>query len=289
MYSENIYNNYNDHYVQGIYEVCRILKMEERGMSLMLKIDMNSDVGESFGTYQLGMDEEVLQYVSSANIACGWHAGDPMVMQKTVDLAVKQGVAIGAHPGLPDLMGFGRRSMIITPEEAKAYVMYQVGALKTFVEGAGAALQHVKPHGALYNMAAKDRKLSLAIAVAVKTVDSDLILVGLANSYLVEAAEAVGLQAAREVFADRAYSPDGNLVPRIEKNAMIEDEDLAVKRVIRLIKEGKVETVTGKDIDLEGDTICVHGDNEKALAFVKKIRSALKKETIQVASMRDNF
>jgi len=262
---------------------------KEKGMNPMFKIDVNSDMGESFGAYRLGMDEEVLAYVSSANIACGWHAGDPTVMKKTVDLAVKHGVAIGAHPGLPDLMGFGRRAMSITPEEAKAYIMYQVGALKIFVEDAGAMLQHVKPHGALYNMAAKDRKLSLAIAGAVKAVDSELILVGLANSYLVEAAETVGLQAAREVFADRAYSHDGNLVPRSEKGAVLQDEDLAVKRIVRIIKEGKVKTITGEDIKLQGDTICVHGDNKKALGFVKKIRGALEKESIQIVSMKDKF
>ena len=255
----------------------------------MGKIDINSDIGESFGAYQLGMDEEILQYVSSVNIACGWHGGDPMVMKKTVELAVKHGVEIGAHPGLPDLMGFGRRVMKITPEEAKAYMMYQIGALKAFVEAAGATMQHVKPHGALYNMAAKDRTLSLAIAEAVKAVDPDLVLVGLSGSCLVEAGEEIGLKAAREVFADRAYSRDGSLVPRSEKGAMIEDEDLAVSRVVRMIKEDRVKTVTGEDIILRGDTICVHGDNKKALEFVKKIRAVLEKEKIKIAPIKDNL
>ncbi len=255
----------------------------------MGKIDINSDIGESFGVYQLGMDEEILQYVSSVNIACGWHGGDPMVMKKTVELAVKHGVEIGAHPGLPDLMGFGRRVMNITSEEAKAYMMYQIGALKAFVEAADATMQHVKPHGALYNMAAKDRTLSLAIAEAVKVVDPDLVLVGLSSSYLVEAGEEVGLKVAREVFADRAYSRDGSLVPRSEKGAMIEDEDLAVRRVVRMIKEDKVKAITGEDITLRGDTICVHGDNKKALEFVKKIRAALEKEEIQIAPIKDNL
>ncbi|NBG87898.1 LamB/YcsF family protein [Isachenkonia alkalipeptolytica] len=255
----------------------------------MDKIDINSDLGESFGAYRLGMDEKVLEHVSSVNIACGWHAGDPMVMKKTVDTAIKLGVAIGAHPGLPDLMGFGRREMAITPEEAKAYVIYQVGALKAFVEAAGGRLQHVKPHGALYNMAAKDLKLSRGIAEAVKAVDSDLVLVGLANSYLVKAAEEIGLKAAREVFADRAYGKDGNLVSRKEPGAMIEDQDLAIKRVVRMIKEGKVEAITGEEISIWGNTICIHGDNEKALGFVKKIRKALKEENIDIAPMNNRF
>ncbi len=255
----------------------------------MDRIDINSDIGESFGTYRLGMDEKVMQYVSSVNIACGWHAGDPMVMKKTVDLAMKMGVAIGAHPGLPDLMGFGRRKMAITPEEAKAYTIYQVGALKTFVEAAGGRLQHVKPHGALYNMAAKDPKLSRGIAEAVKAVGSDLVLVGLTNSCLVTAAEEVGLKASREVFADRAYGKDGSLVSRKEPGAVIEDEDQAVKRVIRMITKGKVEAITGEEIPLWGNTICVHGDNKKALDFVKKIRGALKTANIDVAPMNNSF
>lgn len=268
----------------------KLEKMEKlKGRIPMHKIDVNSDVGESFGEYRLGMDEEVLQYVSSVNIACGWHAGDPVIMNKTVELAVKLGVEIGAHPGLPDLMGFGRRIMRISPEEAKAYVLYQIGALKAFVEAAGTTMQHVKPHGALYNMAAKDRKLSRAIAEAVKAVDPELVLVGLSGSYLVEAAEEVGLKAAREVFADRAYSRDGSLVPRSEKGAMIEDEDLAVKRVIGMIKKGRIKALTGEDIILQGDTICVHGDNEKALEFVQKIRAALVKENIEVTPMKKSL
>jgi 5-oxoprolinase (ATP-hydrolysing) subunit A len=253
------------------------------------KIDLNSDIGESFGPYLLGMDEDVLKYVSSVNIACGWHAGDPMVMKKTVELAVKLGVKIGAHPGLPDLMGFGRRVMAVTPEEAKAYVIYQVGALKAFVEAAGSQLQHVKPHGALYNMAAKDPKLSRAIAEAVKSVDDNLVLVGLSGSCLVTAAEEIGLRAAREVFADRAYSRDGSLVPRNEPGSMIEDEALALTRVIGMIKVGQVTPLTGEDIKIQADTICVHGDNLKALEFLRKIRTGLEKEKIQIAPMQENL
>ncbi len=251
----------------------------------MISVDLNSDVGESYGVYSLGMDEKVLQYVSSVNIACGWHAGDPMVMERTVKGAVKKGVNIGAHPGLPDLVGFGRRVMQIDPEEAKNYVMYQIGALSAFTEATGVPLQHVKPHGALYNMAAKDPELAFAIAKAVKNVNRNLVLVALAGSYLVEAGEEVGLKVASEVFADRAYQKGGSLVPRNEPGSMIVDETMAVARVIRMVKERKVQALTGEDLSIQADTICVHGDNPKALDFLRKIRKALKKEEIEIAPM----
>jgi len=253
----------------------------------MYKVDLNSDIGESFGDYKLGLDEEVIKHISSANIACGYHAGDPMVMAKTVKLAIKENVAIGAHPGYPDLMGFGRREMKITKEEAKNYVKYQLGALWAFAESDGVKLQHVKPHGGLYNMAAKDTELAMAIAEAVFEVDKNLILVGLANSELTKAGKQVGLKVANEVFADRAYNPDGSLVNRKKEGSMIHDTNLAISRVLRMVKEGKVEAITGEDIDIQADSICVHGDNPKAVDFVNEIRKALENEGVAIMAIRD--
>lgn len=251
----------------------------------MSSIDLNCDLGESFGNYKLGMDEEVIAYVTSVNIACGYHAGDPLVMEKTVKMAAEQGVSIGAHPGLPDLMGFGRRMMKITPEEAKVYMLYQLGALDAFCKSAGVKMHHVKPHGALYNMAAKDAALAKAICEAVKEYDESLVLLALANSEMIGAAEKMGLAYANEVFADRAYEPDGILVARTKEGAMIEDEDRAIDRVIRMVKEGKVMAVDGTDVDIQADSVCVHGDGPKALMFVKKIREKLLKEGIEVRRM----
>jgi UPF0271 protein len=251
----------------------------------MYKVDLNSDLGESFGDYKLGMDEEVLKYISSANIACGYHAGDPLIMDKTVKMAVKENVAIGAHPGLPDLMGFGRREMKITTEEAKCYVKYQIGALSAFARSRGVKLQHVKVHGALYNMAANDAALSEAIAQAIYETDKDLILVGLANSEMIKAGKKANLKVANEVFADRAYNADGTLVSRKKEGAMIHDEEEAILRVLRMVKEGKVSSITGEDIDIQADTICVHGDNPRAVEFVEKIKSALQEEGIEVVPM----
>lgn len=250
-----------------------------------MKIDVNSDLGESFGVYKIGMDEEVLKYISSANVACGWHAGDSMVMAKTVALAKKNGVAVGAHPGYPDLVGFGRRTLNVTPEEVKTYVKYQVGALLAFTKGEGIAMQHVKPHGAMYNMAAKDYKLALAIAEGIKEVDENLVLMGLANSEMIKAGKAVGLKVANEVFADRAYNDDGTLVSRALPGAVIHDKDVAIKRVVRMAKEGKVESITGNDVDITVDSICIHGDNPEALEFAKNIKEALINEGIEISSL----
>ena len=245
-------------------------------------MDLNSDIGESFGAYTLGMDSDVLTHVTSANIACGWHAGDPSVMEKTVEKALENQVGIGAHPGFPDLMGFGRREMKITPAEAKAYVIYQVGALAAFAAAAGTRLQHVKPHGAFYNMAAKDASLADAIAQGVKAVDSGLILMGLAGGQLVKAGEKAGLKVASEVFADRGYNPDGTLVARGQPGAMIEDTALAVERVIRMVTEGRVQAVTGEDLTIQADSICVHGDGPQALAFVREIRKGLEEAGVKI-------
>lgn len=251
----------------------------------MYFVDLNSDLGESFGNYTLGMDEEILQYVSSANVACGWHAGDPLVMESTVSLAKKYGAAVGAHPGFPDLMGFGRRNMAVTPEEAKAYVKYQLGALLAFTKAQGMRLQHVKPHGALYNMAAVDEKLAVAMCEAVYEVDKDIIFMGLAGSKMITAAEKIGLKAASEVFADRAYNDDGTLVSRKLPGAVIKDKELAIKRVVRMVKEGKVESINGSDIAIKADSVCVHGDNPKALEFVKNIRETLLAEGVEIKNL----
>jgi UPF0271 protein len=251
----------------------------------MYKVDLNSDIGESFGDYKLGMDEEVLKHISSANIACGYHAGDPLTMDKTVKAAVKENAAIGAHPGFPDLMGFGRREMKITAEEAKCYVKYQIGALWAFARSMGVNLQHVKVHGALYNMAARDAEFARAIAEAIYETDRDLILVGLANSEMIKAGENLNLKVANEVFADRAYNADGTLVSRKKEGAMIHDEEEAISRVLRMVKEGKVTSITGEDISIQADTICVHGDNPRAVAFVEKIRCALQAEGVSVVPM----
>jgi UPF0271 protein len=248
----------------------------------MYRIDLNCDLGESFGRYTLGMDEEVIPYISSANIACGYHASDPMIMEKTVRLAKENGVHVGAHTGFPDLLGFGRRNMSLSPEEAKAYTIYQIGALMGFCQAAGIPLYHVKPHGAFYNMAAKDYSLACAICEGIAAVDPRLVLLGLSNSQMEKAARNVGLAFKQEVFADRAYEDDGSLAARSKPGAVIEDEEEAIRRVVKMIKEGRVTSINGKEIELKADSVCVHGDGPKALAFVKLIRKTLTDEGIQV-------
>ena len=249
----------------------------------MYKVDLNSDLGESFGAYTIGLDSQVVQYVSSVNVACGYHAGDPLVMDKTVAAAKAAGVAVGAHPGYPDLMGFGRRNMVCTPAEAKAYVQYQMGALLAFCAAHGVALQHVKPHGALYNMAAKDEALAAGIAEGIASVDKNVILLGLAGSKLLIAGRAAGLRVASEVFADRAYQADGSLVPRSKPGAVIHDADEAIARTVRMVKEGKVTAITGEEVAIEAHSICVHGDNPDAVEFVRRIRARLEAEGVTIA------
>lgn len=251
----------------------------------MYKIDLNCDLGESFGAYTIGSDAEVIPYISSANVACGFHASDPIVMQETVERCVAAGVAVGAHPGFLDLMGFGRRQMKISPAEAKAYVMYQVGALNAFCVANGIKMQHVKPHGALYNMAGKDYDLAKGICEGIKEVDDSLIMYVLSGSQMQKAAVDCGLNVAREVFADRGYMPDGSLVPRGMEGAMITDDLVAISRVIRMIKEHKVTAIDGTDIEIIPDTVCVHGDGEKAILFVKELTKAFKEEGIEMASV----
>ncbi|WP_409275885.1 LamB/YcsF family protein [Neobacillus sp. SCS-31] len=248
-------------------------------------VDINCDMGESFGTYTLGMDTEILDYVTSANIACGFHAGDPATMRKTVKLAIEKNVGIGVHPGLPDLAGFGRREMNISPQEAYDMVVYQIGALSAFVKAEGGQVQHVKPHGALFNMAAKNAGLAEAIAEAVYKVDPELVFFGLAGSELVKAGHRLGLRTASEVFSDRTYQEDGSLTSRREPNALIKDHETAVRQVIRMVKESKVTSQQGTDISIKADTVCIHGDGENALDFAKYITSALKESGITIASI----
>ncbi len=248
------------------------------------QIDLNCDLGESYGRYTLGMDKEVIPFITSANIACGYHASDPVVMRKTVSMAKKNGVHIGAHTGFPDMMGFGRRNMHLSTEEAKAYTQYQIGALEGICKAEGTRIYHVKPHGAFYNMAAKDYKLAKAICEGIAEISDEIILLGLCNSEMITAAAHTGIRACSEVFADRAYHDDGSLVSRGTAGAVIEDEELAVSRVICMIKKGVVESITGKEIRIHADSICVHGDGAQALAFVEKISSGMKKEGIMIRS-----
>lgn len=255
----------------------------------MFNVDLNSDLGESFGNYVIGNDEKVLDYVTSVNIACGFHAGDPVVMEKTVKMAIDKGVAIGAHPGYPDLMGFGRRNMNISLEEARSYMIYQIGALKTFVESCGGKLRHVKPHGALYNTAAKNYELAKTLAKAVYDVDKDLIFMGLSNSEMIKAGKDVELKVANEVFADRAYNKDGTLVSRKKEGAVIHDTEVCVKRVLDMVKNGVVETIDGKKIEITADSICVHGDNEMALEFTKTLREKLSENNVMLKSLKSSI
>lgn len=248
----------------------------------MHKVDLNCDMGESFGAYTLGLDEEAMAYVSSANVACGFHASDPQVMERTVALAAARAVAVGAHPGFPDLAGFGRRNMDISPPEVRALVSYQIGALYAFCRSAGVPLVHVKPHGALYNMAAADLKLARAVCEAIVSFDSKLILLALSGSRMLDAAAELGVSAAAEVFADRAYEEDGTLVGRSKPGALIEDEDLVVSRLVRMVKEGVVRAISGRDIALRAQSVCVHGDGPKAVSLLSRIRAAFYAEGIAV-------
>ena len=247
-----------------------------------MRVDINCDMGESFGAYEIGADDEVLPHVTSANIACGFHGGDPTVMRKTVSAAAKCDVAVGAHPSLPDLVGFGRRAMQVTPDEVYDLLIYQIGALLGFTRAAGVPLKHVKPHGALYNMAAAQPALADAIARAVRDVDPGLVLFGLAGSHLLKAAERVGIPSASEAFADRNYLHDGALVPRSRPDAMVSDVDEAVRRAVRMVREGVVPDVEGEDIPIRADTICIHGDGPHAVPLARQLRAGLQAAGIEV-------
>ena len=240
----------------------------------MLSVDLNCDMGESFGAWRMGCDAELMKYISSANIACGFHAGDARTMRTTIELALQNNVAIGAHPGYPDLQGFGRRNMSMSVEEIHDIVLYQISALKGMCEAYGARLNHVKPHGALYNQAAGSREISLAIAEAAARADASLILYGLYGSSLIDEAARIGLRTASEAFADRTYRPDGTLTPRSEPNALIFDVETAAAQAVGLIKSGTVMTTDGTVMDVKADTICVHGDGENAVAFAAAIARA---------------
>lgn len=249
---------------------------------MQYRIDLNSDMGEGFGAYTIGADSQIIPYITSANIACGFHAGDPMVMERTVRAAAEHGVAVGAHPGYPDLQGFGRRAMNLSPEEVRCCVKYQIGALQAFCASYGLKLQHVAPHGALGNLCQYDRKVSAAICQAVQEVDPSILVFYCAGAVLGEEAEKLGLTARSEIFADRAYMDDLSLVPRRMEGAMITDEDLAIERCIRMVREQKVTSINGRELHIVGDTLCVHGDGAKALAFVRRIREAFTQEGIEL-------
>lgn len=249
---------------------------------MTLSIDLNCDMGESFGAWKMGQDQDILPYVTSANIACGFHAGDPGVMRATVAAALKHGVALGAHPGLPDLAGFGRRNMDISPDNAYDMVVVQVGALAGVAASQGGKLHHVKAHGALYNMAAKNPELAQAVAQAVYDVDRSLIFYALASSVQASIAREIGLNVAEEVFADRSYQADGSLTSRKQPNAMIVDPAVSIQQVVRMITEGKVAAVQGDDVVVKADTLCIHGDQPGAVLFAQSIRQALKEQGIAV-------
>lgn len=252
----------------------------------MWKVDLNCDMGEAFGRYRLGPDADIMPLITSANVACGWHAGDPQEMRRSVELALAHEVAIGAHPGYPDLLGFGRRNISLSPAELKDYVLYQIGALAAFVRAAGGRLNHVKPHGAMYNQAAADPVLAQAVAEAVASFDEQLIVVGLAGSHLLQAARRLGLPTASEVFADRGYLPNGALVPRDQPGALLHDSSAVAARVVEMIKHGRVTANDGSQVQIEADTICVHGDTPGAVEHLQALRQALTAANITITSIR---
>ena len=247
-------------------------------------LDINCDMGESFGAFVMGNDLEVLAHVTSANIACGMHAGDPGVMHRTVAAAVERGVAVGAHPGLPDLQGFGRRVMVLSPAEVYDLTVYQIGALWAFTRAAGTTLHHVKAHGALYNMTAKDPAIADAVARATRDVDPSLI-VYVATATMADAATALGLPVAYEVFADRTYQDDATLTPRSQADAMIEDPDLSIAQVKGMVVGGYVTSQNGKRVPVRADTLCIHGDQPGAATFARRIREALTQDGIRIATI----
>jgi 5-oxoprolinase (ATP-hydrolysing) subunit A len=250
-----------------------------------MRIDLNADVGESFGAYKLGRDEELIPLITSANIACGFHAGDPGIMRATVTIAREHHVAVGARPGFPDLVGFGRRELSASPREVEDAVAYQIGALAGIAAAQGVRLQHVKAHGALYNMAVRSRPLADAIARATASVDRTLILLGLPGSELIEAGKRAGLRAASEGFADRAYQRDGTLVPRTQAGAVIDDADTVVDRAVTMARERTVVAIDGSRVSIDVETICVHGDTPGAAALAARLRQSLASAGIEVRAL----
>jgi 5-oxoprolinase (ATP-hydrolysing) subunit A len=251
-----------------------------------MQIDLNADLGESFGRWTLGHDAEMMQSISSANVACGFHAGDPGVMRETVRLAKAHGVAVGAHPGFPDLVGFGRRNIAASQREVEDFVIYQVGALAGIAAAEGVRLQHVKAHGALYNMAVRDRALADAIARGVAAVDKALILLGLPKSELLRAGQAAGLPVAAEGFADRSYEPDGSLTPRDREGAVIHDPSAVVRRAVRMARDELVTATNGEDIAMYVRTICTHGDTPGAHELTRLLRAGLERDGVKVAPLK---
>jgi UPF0271 protein len=250
-----------------------------------MKIDINCDMGEGFGSYRIGEDERIIAYITSANIACGFHAGDPMIMAKTVQLANEHGVAVGAHPGYPDLCGYGRRNLETFPDEVKNYLLYQIGALAAFAKASGMILQHVKPHGALYNLAARDEKTAREVIEAVRIFNPELILVMLSGSPGAQMAAASGVRIAQEVFPDRAYLNDGRLAPRSMAGAVIHDVEEVKERAIRILKTGRLITIEGGEISLKADTFCIHGDTPGAWKLAKAVREALQESGLETAPL----
>ena len=244
------------------------------------KIDFNCDMGESFGMYKMGFDEDVIKHITSANIACGFHAGDPMWMRHTVQLAEENGVAIGAHPSYPDLAGFGRRNMNATPDEVRNDLVYQIGALQAFTSAK--KLQHVKPHGAMYNQAVDDPELARAICEAILEVDPDMALLALSGSNWVEIAEEMGLRVGREIFADRALNADGTLVSRSKPGSVVHDVNEVVERSLKMVTEGKAVAITGEVIDVRADSLCLHGDTPGAVEMAKALKEALEAEGVEI-------
>ena len=252
-----------------------------------MRVDLNADVGESFGVYKTGSDELLLRTVTSANVACGFHAGDPSVMRQTVRMAAQTGVSIGAHPGFPDLGGFGRREMNIEPREIVDLVLYQIGALSAVAKAEGASVRHVKPHGALYNMSVRRADIAEAIAHAVASFDDALVLIGLAGSELLSAAERLGLRVAAEGFADRSYEHDGSLTPRHLTGAVVSEPETAVEQAVRMVRDGKVAARDGSTFSLKVDTICVHGDTRGAADLAAAVRTGLEQAGVTIAALGD--
>ena len=254
----------------------------------MKQIDLNCDMGESFGAYTMGMDESVIRHITSANVACGWHAGDPLVMNKTVKMAVAHSVGVGAHPGYPDLLGFGRRNMACTPEEVRFYMIYQIGALKAFCAANGTQLRYVKPHGALYLTAVENAEVARAVAEAIVAVDPNLtyvVLAGKKGELMTRIGSEMGLKVAYEAFPDRAYTPEGTLQSRKEPGAVIKEPQVVVERALTMVLEKRVIAVDGTSIPLEADTLCVHGDTPTAVDLTQGIRNALESEGVELSPM----
>lgn len=256
---------------------------------MSLSVDLNCDMGESFGAWTKGRDAELMDYFSSVNVACGFHAGDASVIRRTIETAIEKNVCVGAHPSFPDLQGFGRREMKMSPAEIFDIVLYQVAALRGMCEALGGKLHHVKPHGALYNQAATDENVARAIAEAVKAIDANLIFYGLANSFLISEAERIGLRTASEAFADRTYQPNGNLTARMEPNALIETAQEACEQVLEMICAQTATATGGAKIPIRADTVCIHGDGAHALEFARALNRTLTEKGIRISAMNFNL